>query len=244
MTNVSNLPLPPEFADEPEWASELDEAIMAGGLLPEVAAHHVPKSRREAEWPMRKLAVLGARAREVKAQAAEWRAPIDAWEADELNRVAGAIEYFTHMLKRFAIAWRRENPKEATIRLPAGEIATTQPKTPKLSIVDEPAVLAWATAHLDGEKYDEVVQQVESVLVSKLKDYVSVQRKLEPFCQVCGVALSFDMTTRATTALHPEGEYDHEPTPVAGWEVLFNGEPVPGVTAELGDVTATVKPAR
>lgn len=246
MTNVSNLPLPPEFADEPPWAGELDEAIMAGGLLPEVAAKHVPKSRREAEWPMRKLAVLSARAREVKSQAAEWRAPIDAWEADELNRISGAIGYFTHLLKRFAIAYRRENPREATIRLPAGEIATTQPKTPKLSIEDEPAVLAWAAQHLDGEQYDAVVQQVESVLVSKLKDLVSVQKRLVPFCSVCGVAV---LPRERDDRLWHDGEvdgvgYDHEPVPGSSWEVLFDGDPVPGLSAELGDVTATVKPAR
>lgn len=243
---LMSVPMPAELADEPGWASEIDEAILEGQYLPPAPESRVPTSRREAEWPMRKLAALSARAREVKDQAADWRSRIDEWEADELKRVSGGVEYFTHLLKRFAIAYRRENPKEATIRLPAGEIATTQPKTPKLSIEDEPAVLAWATEHLDGDQYDEVVQTVESVLVSKLKELVSVQKRLVPFCSVCGVAV---LPKERDDRLWHDGEvegiaYDHEPLPGSSWEVLFDGEPVPGLSAELGDVTATVKPAR
>jgi hypothetical protein len=247
------IPLPAALADEPEFADELDEAIFAGSALPEVAARYVPTNRREAEWPMRKLAALTARAQEVHDQAADWRARIDEWEAGELQRVSGGVEYFTHLLERFAIDWRQANPKEATIRLPAGEISTTVPKTPSVSIDNEEATLAWAHDHLDGERYDAVVKSTEKVLVSGLKELASVQRRLVPFCEVCGSALwprSLDQDDSpwdhapSWTSEVEVAEHDHDAQPGSMWEVLVDGEPVPGVSAELGDIRATVKPAR
>lgn len=245
MAELRPVPIPAFLSDEPEWSGDLDEAIFAGAALPEVAERWRPQTRGQAEWAMRKLAALTEREADINAQSADWRARIIEWATGELRRLDPGIRYFTSLLEQYALDARVENPKEATVRLPSGEIGTTVPKTPRVKVDDEAAVIAWATEHLDDEAYGLVVK--ESVRVSELAKLADVQRRLVPFCTICGVAV---VATEPDGPSWHDGEvdaclpYDHEAVPGPMWEVLIDGETVPGTSAMLGDPSASVRPAR
>lgn len=254
--DLAIVPLPADLVVEPEWAGEVDRVVdeyAAEGVDPIPEAAHIPTTKAHAEWAMRKLAALLVKQNETAVQAAEWRAQIDEWADAELARVKPHVAYFEDMLERFGIAWRREHPDEATVRLPSGEIATTQPKTPKVVVMNEAAVIAWAKDAIDEDNgRDAVVKVTESLLTSGLREVVDVQRRLIPFCSICGESLmpttEGDGDERRDGWAHgpsPDPEvHDHEPEPGSMWEVLRDGAPVPGLAAELGDITARVKPTR
>jgi hypothetical protein len=47
-------------------------------------------------------------------------------------------------LERYALAWHEQDPRvNKTLHVPSGEVKTTTPRTPKVSITDAAAVVAW-----------------------------------------------------------------------------------------------------
>jgi hypothetical protein len=47
-------------------------------------------------------------------------------------------------LERYALAWHDEDPRvNKTLHVPSGQVSTTTPRTPRVSIIDEAAVVAW-----------------------------------------------------------------------------------------------------
>lgn len=242
--------LPARFASvQPEWADELDEAIVAGAELPAVVADFEIPDDGWADWAMRKLATLDRRRQTVADQANVWRAPIDDWEAAEKRRVEGGIEFFAGLLERYALRWRAEHPKEATLRLPSGSVPTTAPKKPTVVVVDEDAVVAWAADTLTGDTYDQVVNTKTSIRLVEFRKVVAAEAREVPFCVVCGAALGrFDDSLGGGWSHTDEDgddfnpDVDHHARPVVEYDVLFAGDVVPGAVAEMGPTTAHVKP--
>lgn len=244
-------PIPAALVDdEPEWyTSDLDEAILVGQLpeFVEGTEAYGIASRGQAEWAMRKLAAVLERTQEAAQLAAGWRGRIDEWEKAELARVAPARAYFAGLLEQYGREQREANPREATISLPSGKIATQKPKTPVTSVVDEEALLRWLANEVSSEVYEQVVRANPHVLIAELRKVVDVQLELAPWCQVCGAALTFATGTGGVTHAIPDNpefdvdnEYDHDARPGATYVARFEGKEVAGVRTELGDVTARV----
>lgn len=225
-------PIPAELTDGPDWATEeLDEALLAGAVLPEVAERWTITDDGAAEWAMRRLAAFAARAAEVRARAAGWRTPIDEWERAELERVERPARFFAGHLERYGLAVREANPRQATIPLPSGEIATRAPKAPTVSVSDDEALVAWLGEHLPGALYGDVVKVTYSPQVLPLRKLVVAVAVETPWCVTCGAALEsvVDDDPHWVHALpdNPEfdvdAEYDHEPQGAPGWSVRWQG---------------------
>lgn len=251
-------PIPADLLDEgdaPEWAPDLDEIVEAeASLLDEalVVSTAVPhewelETRTQVEWAMRRLAVLQERATEVRQLASGWAARIDEWQDAELRRIHPGIDRFTGLLERYGKRARAENPKEATIRVPSGDIKTTKPKQPTVSVVDEAAVLSWLLDQVSVDVYEEVVKAEPHVKLTEFRGVVDVAYELLPVCQVCGETLN--VVSESDNAgevgvwhMGPSAmagvERDHDPMPSGGYVVRLDGAVVPGVKAELGEITA------
>lgn len=269
----------------PDLADEIDEAIIAAALdgaegpvtygegvtgpgsledrAPAVYAWY-PQTPDEAEWAMRKLAVLQEREADVKARHAIWAERIARNLAGEVARVRPGIDYFTGRIKTYALA-RRQLAGEKTTRLPSGTVATRGSDTPRATVADEAAVVAWAQATLNAAEYEKVVKTEESVLVTGLRALTEVREKqpLLPAAEwqpILGIWIEYpdgwatdddadwetpidkaDFQLRASVSAH-HVEEPTEPEPLAEWIVVVKstGEVMPGVIAEHGTVTATV----
>lgn len=127
-----------------------------------------------AEWCGRKLASLEAQRLSVRQRATEWRAQIDNWERDELTRTNTPAAFFTAHLEDYGRRCRAQTGKASTT-LPSVKIATTNHK-PKVVVVDEPTVIAWAKTVFadDVDKLEAVVKTKESVLLTGLRVEVEI----------------------------------------------------------------------
>ncbi len=266
--------LPAAFSgDGPAWASdaeELDTAIFAG-QLPEASEGYQPADLGEAEWAMRMLARLKARELEVRAQAEAWARPILEWEQGELARLAPGLDLFGKALEQFGIEERRRRPREATVRLPSGQIPTTMAKKPTIKVADEEAVIAWALENLSGEEFDRCIKTVQRPLELELRRILTTREVPGRFCVQCGELLIPAGETAESAPgpvgidrLHHASEdtnydegtgVDHEPEPEIVFEVILDADhavaagfldkpqpPIPGMVAELSPTTARPKP--
>lgn len=232
------------LSDAPDFAAELDEAIITGTIAADVEyARWVPTGIGQAEWAMLKLAALKAREREVTGKAREWAARIDEWFRAESERLAPGISFFDRALRAYAIQ-RRIEAKEATSTLPSGYISTRTAKQPKVELDDEDAVVAWATEHLSSDVYDEVVKTTPKVLISELRKLVDVHEALVGICVVCHAAI--DERSGGAWQHIVDQPDDHEVAPTNGYRVVLRetGEVIPGLHVEPPTTTATVTVGR
>lgn len=263
-------PIPADLSpDAPEFAQELDEAILSGIEPPEPAQKWEIRSTGQAEWAMRKLAVLKDRERDVQLQAIAWRERIEQWEREELKRTAPGVEYFTGHLERYGLE-NRILTGRASVPLPSGEISTRQPKTPTVVVVDEEALLQWLADNLPTSTYEAVVQVTHKPKILELRRNVEARPVPLPFCIECGASIvcESDLTAEGPKLWTHEGDArevddDHPATPAPGFEVVWSteisegdggeefdppdglaGEVIEGLGAALGDATASVKVTR
>lgn len=263
---MADVPALPELVPAPPAASEIDEAILVGtaDTIP-----WYPSTLDEAEWAMQKLAALEAREREIELQYASWRERIDDWKKAEAARIAPGIAFFDSRLRTYGLSRRYENEKDQkTTRLPSGEIATRGGGAPKVVVMDEERVIAWAQTTLTGPEYDAVVKTSESVLLTGLRSQVVARERaplLTPgeWCAVTGYVIAdpdgwrgqneqpwaqpidkdeFLLRASISTMAAPRGE----PTmgePESTWIAVHEatGEIVPGVGLDFPAITATVK---
>lgn len=260
MTDDATPALPADvWADDaPEWYTrEIDEAVLAGELPP--AERHAWRidSLGRAEWAMSKLRALTHRADEVAERAAEWADRIHQWERAEKARITPATAYFTTLLEQWGIEQRTANPKEATLRLPSGEVKTTMPKQPVVSIDDaegaREALIEWLAEHCTTEVYEVLVKSEPAPQIMEIRKAVEVELEFVPFCQVCGAAIVFSPDHPPEHAKPPDledepefdvdAEYDHPPMPGGQYFAKLAGDVVPGLVVTLPDVTAKPKPA-
>lgn len=174
--------LEPPSPRPPSVDAELDEAIMLAldpavegidASLPDSVQRWQIDNLDSAEWAMRKLARLEARAVAISRQADVWRAPIDQWEQAEQARIEPAALFFAERLRTYAVARRAEDERaNKTLRLPSGTVSTRRATEPKVVLTDEEAVIAWAAASLPADEYEAVVQTVQTVRISALRKLV------------------------------------------------------------------------
>lgn len=226
--------------DAPEFADELDEAILVGVIADDAAfARWVPANVGQAEWAMRKLATLRGRARDVERQADAWREPIAEWESQELARVRPGIAFFDRAVVAYAIA-QRDATKEATTLLPSGFIKTRRGKQPVIEVADDAVVVAWAGEHLSGDVYEVVIKATPKVLISELRPLVHAVETTIGMCDVCNAAI--EERDGSWDHIVEQGGDDHAVVPQRGYKVVLTetGEVVPGLHVEPPRTTATV----
>lgn len=253
--------IPTRFSGEdvPEELDELEDMIESGEqeviVYPPALVGWEITSVQQAEAVMRRLRRLVVRQRETIVQAQAWREPIEEWERDQLKRITPGIEFYARQLEVFGKRHRGEFPKEKTIRLPSGDIATKQGTAPVAEVVDEDTVVDVLAAVLDTERYGETVKTVESV---RLKEFRALVRCVEveaPWCQQCGERLQEwapdchlprTPTDARWTHLDPDVDADHAARPVMEWAVVFGeGDAevrVTGAAVKLPEITAVAKP--
>lgn len=248
---------PARLNDAPEWEAELDDALEHLGVdaIPERARAWQITTTGAAEWAMGKLAAFEKQAMAIRQQAATWREPIDEWEADQMKRLRPRVDWFRGHLERYGLAWREENPREATIRLPSGEISTRRGSGPTVAISDEQIVLEWAKAHLDDDTYETVVKTTEKVKLSEFRALALIVDDDVPFCEQCGaqleeseiVNLSGERLEHHWRHSGDDGttvDFDHPAVPAKREVVKVGSEIVLGVDIVPASTTATVKTNR
>lgn len=269
--------LPAALGPEPEIAADLDEALVVGYLGADDATERVrgwyPSTDQEAEWALRKLREIEDRAAEIKAKLVAWVEPIETWYETETARLAPAREFFTSRLETYALARRAEDPKAGkTTRLPSGQIATKASGggDPKVVVVDEAAVIAWAGATFTGDEYEGVIATKESVKLTGLRAVAVVKedpplRTPDEWQEITGYRIADpdgwrgehafpwnvpidrgDFLLRASiSTILTMPEEPTAPEPPMGYLVVSptTGEVIPGAAVEVPveTITATVK---
>ncbi len=157
-------------------------------------------------------------AQQVRAIAALHRAQVDAWEADQLERIDAEQERLAHHLQVYADdAYPRAT---RTIRLPNGELRR-RAGSERIKLASEEELLEWLREH-DPEGWDDLVK-----LVPKL-DLAAFRKRLE---KVGDGGVTYT----------PTGEYLATEGPVAGGEIPFERKLG---WVETSPETFTVKPLR
>lgn len=169
-----------------------------------------PSDRSSAEWAM---AIVRRDTLAIDQHEHDRDAWIQRITEAHVSAVAPLVERRARLsaaLERYALAWHDEDPRvNKTLHVPSGEVKTTTPRTPKVSITDEAEVVAW-------------LESIDPEVVT----HDVLQRPL-PRPMISGVR-------KLVTTVEKDG----------GWIVVdpASGERVAGLSAELGDTTATVKP--
>lgn len=177
---AADLELPPSKDGAPPIINELDEAIMHGRAfaVDPRFVEYVPATIGEAEEVARRLAILVRRKAEIDQQYKVWKAELDGWRTDELDRLA-SLPLYERWLEQYGLARRREEPKRATFALPSAKIATRQAKEATVEVDVEEQVIAWAREALSSEDYERVVATTESVRISELRKLVNIAEGAE-----------------------------------------------------------------
>ena len=119
-----------------------------------------------AEWAMRLLAAAEAKLAEAEERAIQWRKQVDDWYRKVTAEASATSQFARAHLERYALERRYADPDAKTLYLPSGVVRTTS-HADRITINDEPAVLAWAL-----ERAPEVVRH--TVKVSDVRHVVSV----------------------------------------------------------------------
>lgn len=215
-----------------------------------------------AEWAMAKAANAHAEIETVKDQAHTWIEQVKAWAHDAARRAQSTLGYFEGRLEQYALTRRAGDDKAATLLLPSGVVRTRR-NSRKAVLVDEPAVIAWAkTVHGPtvlgdegpGLLADSVVKRTEKIMLTELRDFVEIVDVHD------GYVVTFE--DDRWMFLPIELDDDGKPRPdardltarqvgeIASVEVhttatvMYQGQPVPGMTVEHETITASVTPAR
>lgn len=125
-----------------------------------------------AEWAMRRVAAFDAEVSSMAERADEWATRIRAWFENGTRPLARRRAFFVAHLERYATV-RREQTGKATLNLPSGKVSTRSAGA-AVVVADEAAVIAWAKANLDDVTRETVIKVAESILVSGLREVVSI----------------------------------------------------------------------
>ena len=145
--------------------------------IPDPIGDDVARADELAEWCGRHLAAATAERDRIAAQAKDWRARIDEWEAAEVRRLDRRLGFFHGHLANYLARWRALDPKRnKTKNLPSVSLRSSAKNVGgAVKIADEDQVLAWAGSSLPTDEYAQAVKTTESVLVSKLRPLLTIR---------------------------------------------------------------------
>lgn len=239
--------LTPWIEPDPPEAARITELLETD---PELPTFHpelrswVPDTLGKAEWAMAKLANAERLLDALGVQRTEFIDRINAWYTAAARPLARTVDFFSMGLQRYALEHRRVTG-QATVAVPSGKVGTR--KAPARVLVDdEAAVIAWAR-QLDRVQ---CIRSKESIVMAELTKLVTVKE-----LPVAYIARMTDGTWREYA-----GVVTLDDVPVVVGEVLDGviveslepvlvhmavdsaGVPVPGLSVQEEQVTATVKP--
>lgn len=122
----------------------------------------------QANWALRKLAIIRREMKQAEEQADREIQRIEHWLKGELERLQGDAEFFESLLCEYHRDIYEQNPKAKTVKLPAGtlKLRAQQPEFKR----DEDKLIAW----LKGTGRADLVKIKESADWSALKKDVAV----------------------------------------------------------------------
>ena len=141
---------------------EVEEAVFAAldqlDPVEESDGGFVVHDEASADWALRKLARVLAKAAEVTVLAERQRHailasvqayldPIDEWAGEQIDRLAKDAEFFESLLLTFHRNVLAEDPRAKTIKLPHGTLSSR--KLPDRWEFDEPTFIKWASENAD-----------------------------------------------------------------------------------------------
>lgn len=176
--------VPDEILDEIQEAIDAETAWDATYYLPEPERPPrpepwTPTDRRSAEWAMAIVRRDALEIAEQEADLAAWATRITQAHDTSVRPLKRRTERLTQALERYALVWHDADPRvNVTLSLPSGEVGTRTPKTPKVSITDRAAVVAWLES-IDPEVVtDKVLKRPDpEPLVSGVAKLVEVVEK-------------------------------------------------------------------
>lgn len=183
---MSALPLPPELAIDEEpfddddlgayLANDGEEGLGMGVQDPHVVrvGSFVIDNDEKAEWAARRWSAIDGDIEQARAQAAAWKARIDADLERKIERLEPRRTFFENVLKAYAIARRAADDRNATTSLPSATITTRSSKKPVVHVGNEEAVIAWALHELPPPVRDKVVKTTRKAMVMELRKVVAV----------------------------------------------------------------------
>lgn len=273
------IPIPPDLAIDEEpipadllerWTHYVIETAGESGVdpetlvdilqhdetyVPEIVRRFIVDDDGKAEWAMRHVARIVEERAGLAAQAQEWIDRITGWFEQRSRPLATREAFFRAHLERYALAIREASGgKTKSITLPSGRIQTTA-TGPKIVVEDEAELLSWVRENLEPDQIKQVVKVTEKVLVSELRDEVSlVELPSNVVVSPCG------HTGRPPVEFVTVGEVAEwtvgsvvkcpgcgEEAMVGQWIETYlavrdeAGRPVPGANVSDGSVSATVK---
>ena len=122
----------------------------------------------QANWALRKLAIIRREMKQAEEQADREIQRIEYWLKGELERLQGDAEFFESLLCEYHRGIYEQNPKAKTVKLPAGalKLRAQQPEFKR----DEDKLIVW----LKGTGRADLVKIKESADWSALKKDVDV----------------------------------------------------------------------
>ncbi len=243
--NTDLVPLPPELlATEDAFDVGL---IPSEGDLPEPVQRWHIDGTGSAAWAMAHVARAESALSDLQAQAIDWYGRIDAWLAHEAAPHRATVAFFEAHLERYALELREVDPKARTLVLPTGKVSTRS-TSPKVTVTDEAAVIAWA-----DDFAPEAVARDPKVKLTELRRHVIVKEMLTHawITHSCGCKVSvsdeegLDIPPVGTGIECSECGAEAligmvEPLASKLLPVTVDGGFVPGVDVDPGGVTASV----
>lgn len=282
----TDLPLPAELAVDTEPLSEpelermaelalqvadeagLDVAEAVDGYVVSGPAQATEPAGRwaitdegSAEWAMRKLAAAHVEVHQLGEQATEWSRRITEWFMQRARPLQARGRFFEAHLERYAMERRAADPKAKTLTLPSGQVRT-RATAPRVTITDEGSLLSWLRSEQGQVVPAEVVEVVEKVRVSELRDHVTAVQlvvELAASTEPCGctyqvhpsampmpVALAAELVGVPTVcmACGAPGTVSGVSVLATTWQVQDGaGNRVPGCDVDAGGVSAKAVPS-
>lgn len=199
------------------WADGPDAAANAVGATPADTGPGYaplvwhPQSEAQAEWCLRKLQEARAELEHVEWQMAGYMESLARWQARATRAPLGTVAFMESRLELYARRYREATGK-ATLRLPSGDVATTDRK-PRPVIQDQQLLLEWCLVHHPEAVHTDDPKPPRQVV------YADAARALGQVATVRDPDLDLDVLVFVTP----------------------DGERIPGMGVEPGGVDAKVK---
>lgn len=131
--------------------------------------------RGSAEWAMRMLKERQRAMNEIGESRDRIIADAEEWAGEASKGLVSDIEWFTALLKDWAIREHEANPdSKATIALPAGDVKRRTTKTVKAKIEDKEALIGWAE-----DSAPDLITYTATIVAADLTDLIRRTEKTD-----------------------------------------------------------------
>lgn len=149
-------------------------------------ARWVPADEGAAAWAMEHLRGLNDELADVARHRQMLLDQIEEWYEKRIRNPRARAQFFATALEEYGLRWQREDEKRRTLHLAGGgAVAVRVPKSPTVTVIDEPAVIRWAmeNATTDGRPgpQDCLNTKPTTLYISEVRKWVRpVEKEIEP----------------------------------------------------------------